>query len=179
VYVCGWERIGSNTFARCWKNGVLSNLNISGSGNTAYSVMVQGTDVYAAGLEVFANSAIASSAVYWKNGTEVQLTPANGNAVAFSIAVNGHDVYVGGRSAVAGKSVATYWKNGIASYFTNDPLSSSAASIALHGDDVYAAGLTWTPANDAFPKCWKNGTEITLGIPSKSIHGAATGIALN
>ena len=84
VYVAGSEQIGSTSYARLWKNGVMSTLS-AGINASAQSVSVLGTDVYVAGYEYGTTN--RPIAVYWKNGSKTQLTNGTNYAGAYSIFV--------------------------------------------------------------------------------------------
>ena len=105
VYVSGTL---SGSQALYWKNG--SPIFLTGAGTpgaAAQSIVVAGSDVYAAG---YVDSAGFSRAVIWKNGASTILS-AN-PSTANGIAVSGDSVYVAGSENVNGKSYATVWANG-------------------------------------------------------------------
>jgi len=104
VYAAGWVQDQEGSSACQWKNGVLSSLS---SRARAYSITLDGSDVYIAG-----NTGQSDSACYWENATEEMLTDFENFSYGKSIDVEGSHVYVAGydESGDSGKNVAVYWK---------------------------------------------------------------------
>ncbi len=158
VYVAGTDAAGSGNFAVYWKNGVRVVLQNSNQLTNAYTIVVSGTDVYAAGH-------VGDSAVYWKNGVRTTLS---NNGVARGIAISGGDVYVVGRDQLN----AVYWKNNIKTILPAISVA-TANSIAISGTDIYITGKE----NSANAVYWKNSVKATL-YNSPSENSNATCIAL-
>jgi hypothetical protein len=116
VYVCGFEtsRYPALTFqALYWKNGIATNLTPGAFNAAAYSIYVDGQDVYAAGYQDING---VSRATYWKNGIPTTIGNNQGPSVANSICVGGNAVYVAGSETVGNNSYSTWWKNGVATH---------------------------------------------------------------
>jgi hypothetical protein len=77
-----------------WKNGQMITLTNGDFPARAYSIAIQGNDVYVYGTQ--GNSQLNQSAKYWKNGFAIELTDGTKESVALDIAVNKGDVYVCG-----------------------------------------------------------------------------------
>ena len=81
------------------------------------SMVILGTDVYAAGHE---NNGTKDVAKYWKNGAAISLTNGTFDASISSLKVVGTDIYAGGyESTISGNGTAKYWKNGTAVTLSN------------------------------------------------------------
>jgi hypothetical protein len=179
VYVAGMENNGSGVgVAKYWKNGQAIELTDGTKEAGANSIVVVGSDVYAAGSEVIANRS-GVIARYWKNGSPVNLTDGSTWANANSIGVSGNDVYVAGTivAVTDGNIHAVYWKNGNPTFLPEntdpkpitDPVSSKeslANSIFVSGSDVYIAGqeiVTGGPNYSLLSALyWKNGNAVYL-----------------
>jgi hypothetical protein len=169
VYVTGYvltipsaaNPTGISNNAVIWKNGVPS---ILSTGNTslayAWSVFVNGTDVYVAGSMSIAND--YNKAVYWKNGVVTSLSTYNGNA--FSIFVFNSDIYVSGTEQIgpggiggSSNSVTKYWKNGVSNTVSQFSGFYGANSIFVKNNDIYMVAPEYT--NYPFStngRLWKN-----------------------
>ncbi|MDR2810389.1 MAG: InlB B-repeat-containing protein [Tannerellaceae bacterium] len=148
VYVAGRENfIVANTTnllgyrAALWKNGKIQRLTDNQSGNPdAYSVFVQGNDVYVAGTI----NGVKHSPAIWKNGQLQRLSDEQGDVN--SIFVSGSDVYAAG-SIDGGRRtsnnlpivVPVMWKNGVLQHLDEQGYG-YANSIYVSGSDVYVAG---------------------------------------
>lgn len=176
IYIAGGEEISrmispypnlSHIYGRSavyWKNSNEIYLIKGGYGSSyaddAYSIFVEGPDVYACG---------ALEARYWKNGNYVFL-----GGTAKSIFVSEGDVYVAGTqpdgepyqtyNGTRYRIVAKYWKNGIAVNLTDGSKNAFATFIAVSGNDVYVAGYEEKTAGafDYVAKYWKNGNPVVL-----------------
>jgi hypothetical protein len=116
VYLAGYVKpvyysVGGglgNPVATYWKNGVAKKLGDTTIYSEAFSIMLNGADIYIAGITM---SKGVSAPVYWKNGLTTTLSTVNLTTFATNpgtaIVVIGSDVYV-----TAGYS--GYWKNGTA-----------------------------------------------------------------
>ena len=96
--------------AKYWKNGapfVLSNGPNSGA---AYSIFVEGSDVYVAGVD--SNAAGKNVAMLWKNGVATPLSDGTLDTWAMSVYVVDGDIYVAGYEYNSTTYIAKYWKNG-------------------------------------------------------------------
>lgn len=160
VYIAGYN--GSN--AILWKNGVADTLSTTSS--TANQVIVNGTDVYVAGVAqgqmiydppTTLSGPETGQYVYWKNGTQNNIDTFQNINYAASVSVSGTDVYF---------SDGAGWKNGSVISF---PAIGSAGknfspghviATSTDGTDVYFTG-TDTLENVVY---WKNG-DITIAAP--------------
>ncbi len=101
-----------------WKNGVITTLNTSISGERngigyAKSVTIAGTDVYVVGAYDSLGGIL--TAAYWKNGVLTPLENSQSNSsFANGIAFAGNDIYIVGAiiSSDRSSSSPAYWKNG-------------------------------------------------------------------
>jgi hypothetical protein len=131
----------------------------------AFSMVVSGKDVYAAGYESNGMNRVAK---YWKNGSPVTLGVDADFSIANSITIAGNDVYVAGGEIVASSFYsARYWKNGQAILLEKpkDLQYSIANAITVVGTDIYIAGEE--TAHDGV--YWKNG--IVSVLPGQSSSG--------
>jgi len=165
VYMAGTILASNGHYvAAYWKNGVPVKLGDSSSNSFAYSIAVNGTDIYVAG-----NNTINGNTVYlyWKNGVATILTTPSNVSVyqstsAHGIAVSGNDVYVMCYSAVQnGYEKAGYWKNGTLVLLPSTASWATAQSIFINGNDVYVAGQT-EPLDIGYATYWKNGVATVL-----------------
>lgn len=175
VYIAGGEQvsrmISPSGYAFCisavyWKNGneiyLIKGPYANSYADEAYSIFVDGQDVYACG---------ALEARYWKNGTSVYLP----GRTAKSIYVSEGDVYIAGSQpdgqsfqtyfGIQYREVAKYWKNGNPVNLSDGTRDAYPTSIAVSGNDVYVAGYEEKTPGDAdfVAKYWKNGDAMTLG----------------
>jgi len=101
-----------------WKNGVITILNTSISGEKngggyAKSVALSGTDVYVVGAYDSLNGILTAG--YWKNGVLIPLqTNSSNSSFANGIAFAGNDIYIVGAILSSDRSSTSpaYWKNG-------------------------------------------------------------------
>jgi hypothetical protein len=168
-----------------WKNGVFTPLltatNQGQKGAGAIGpIVVQGVDVYVAGVEYQTTTTGPGTAVsmpvamYWKNGTPATLTDGLTLASVTSMAVVGTDVYVaGGHCFTLNPDClnAAYWKNGVETMLSSAQ-ASVASGIAVVGTNVYASGNTST-SGGVLAQSWTNGTPTTL---TQSSQAAANGV---
>jgi len=161
VYVAGSQVENQHSVAKIWKNGIAGNLtNVLGyTSATAYSVVVEGGNVYACGQET--NDKGIYVAKYWVNGDPISLTNGLENAFALSIVVKNGNVYVVGRALIDGFTIACLWTNGVLTELTNGNYFGSATSVFVEGNDVYVAGFEESSTIDV-AKIWKNGVSISL-----------------
>jgi hypothetical protein len=148
VYVAGHEKfLRANTTndisyrAVYWKNGKMQKLTDNEWGEPdAYSIFVQGTNVYVSGRI----HGVKYSPAIWKNGQLQRLSEEQGDAS--SIFVSGNDVYVAG-SLDGGRRtsnnlpilVPVMWKNGVLEHLDAQGYG-YAESIYVAEKDVYVAG---------------------------------------
>lgn len=168
LYVAGDELEPGFTTAKYWKNGVPV---VLADGQSAWSIVVRGSDIYAAGYRYKTTQIDPTHyvtnhvAMYWKNGVPTELTDGLTPAVALSIFVTEtNDVYVSGwacKTMDPGCALATYWKNGVPVQVTGTT-NSDVVSLAVVGGDVYAAGNQ----DNSEAQLWKNGVLIPLSNSS-------------
>lgn len=184
-----------NGKATLWKNGVATTLAASTAKSTAYSVAVNGSDVYVAGYGTDANNT-NGIAILWKNGVATTLPAKNPNAEAVSVYAAGGTVYVAGYTIVQYQNnqdypnngilsyhAATVWVNGVATvlsdgneaYFKNNGIlqhgtntnrDSEATGVYANGSDIYVSG--WEDYGDygqVNATLWKNGNKLVLYNP--------------
>jgi hypothetical protein len=147
MYIAGFDDSGP-----CyWKNGIRCSLPIAsgGSGGSAQSITVLGSDVYIAGHYY------TSGACYWKNGVRTDLGAAF--SFAWDIEVSGSDVYIAGDV----DNHACYWKNGTKFDLPDGGANFSYAhAAAVSGSDLYITGVYY---NGSIVACyWKNGIKYDL-----------------
>jgi hypothetical protein len=87
---------------------------------------VDGTDVYAAGLETINGTLIAK---VWKNGVATTLSTDYGSAE--SVVVSGGDVYVAGYETENNLTVSKLWKNGVGVALSTGSNNAAAYSVAV------------------------------------------------
>ncbi len=169
VYVTGNRNAGSHV-PRVWKNG--TGTDIGNFGSSAYSVFVDGTDVYVAGT----GSNIPSSnnnAVVWKNAVRNNLASTSTYEYALSVYVSGTDVYAVGARYTGTPSVykAVIWKNGVATELTDGTNNAQANSVFVSGTDVYVCGYEYNGTRN-LPKLWKNGlvTNLSVSTPNAPLN---------
>jgi hypothetical protein len=187
VYIAGTEerryRDEDNTgyhfkyTAVLWKNGVMQDLEYSGSAQ-ALSVHVSGGDVYVAGMAIRYihrgrphGTQSMGTPILWKNGVPQILKCANKEygAYATDVYVSGGVVYVSGYGQNAeGKNVAILWKNGVEQHLTEGV----AISVHVSGGDVFVAGYDGMASQARVVKLWKNGVEqnLTDGTRDATAH---------
>lgn len=121
VYITGKEKNSSGIFeAKYWIYNTLVDtftkidlLTSASSTNVeAYSLFLNGTDVYVAGAERDANT---WSAFYWKNGQKIVLSDLTANAFLTGINIDGNDIYAFGNDS----NKIKVWKNGVAKNYSD------------------------------------------------------------
>ena len=100
--------------AEYWKNGIVSRLTDGSNYARANSIIVSGSDVYAAGAEFKDGNYFVAK--YWLNGVEKAITDSSNYSMASCIALWDQDIYIAGKKLqgafMQGPAVAQYWKNG-------------------------------------------------------------------
>jgi hypothetical protein len=180
VYVAGYKFNGTRNVATVCKNGIASELTDGTKNAFAYSVVVSGNDVYAAGVEEAFTNSSAKIAKFWKNGIPTNLTNGVYEASANSIFVNGTDVYVAGFEAtntLGSLTTAKIWKNGVATNLTNGLTQGKAFSVYVSGTDVYVAGTEESSTGtNVIAKLWKNGVATNLTNGNGTIRSSANSV---
>ena len=183
IYLVGfgvnsWSDYGINTYAKIWKNGIVTNLNSSPGFSSAVGVTVVGQDVYVAWTESKKNGYFM--AVYNKNQNTFVLDSLSPTVSCHAICSSGSDVYIAGNlyDSVSKKNLAVYWKNGttIKIPATNED-NTYASGIVAAGNDVYISGEAGL-LKTGYAVYWKNGIEhrITDGsFPATAIAIALSG----
>ncbi len=159
-----------NKNALYWKNGIADSLPTSLNGSYAYSIFVDGTDVYAAG-RTFSYKGI-SLATYWKNGVPVYLTDSSISATANYITVSNGNVYIAG-TVVQGDPLqasdnlhAVVWKNGVATNLTQAGWGDRVLGFAVNGSDVYVSVISnILGSQDHQYRYYKNSTIVNYMSP--------------
>ncbi len=175
VYVSGYELKDTDgdgsvdiQEARYWKNGTEVILGGGTTNSDAYSIFVDGSDVYVSGYE-----GDTQQARYWKNGTSVLLGTGNSYAAARSIFVTSTCIYIAGHEYgnpdgdTSSCDIAKYWKidketeaiEEVILNFDQDKRA-QANSIFVDGSDVYVSGYEFAdPDGDGYnyetAKLWK------------------------
>ncbi|MDR2890476.1 MAG: Ig-like domain-containing protein [Alistipes sp.] len=161
VYVAGHESTAiEEECATLWIDGEMTTL--SDVLSYAYSVWVEGEDVYVAGYEFEGSQTYAT---VWKNGVAQRVGAEK--SFAYSMCVSGADVYATGVVMTA-ESVrqATLWKNGEAQ--TLSTTESWPTGVYAHGDDVYVVGYAEGAEYVNYATMWKNGEAQTLSENSST-----------
>ena len=166
VYVAGRGMDGNRNFAMCWNLTGDHNYELDrGLNSSAYSVFVEGKDVFVAGKN-------DGKPGYWKNGTWVQLS--NSKGTASSIVIKNNDVYIGGSKQIGTFTHPVYWKNGQEVELAFENYQGIVDEIFVSDDNVYAVGQAYGNNKTAIALYWKNTQPVTLTDGSHS--ASATGI---
>ena len=171
VYVAGRKYIGQLflTVAMVWVNGVPMSMSEAPNNTSAFSVFVQGTDIYVAG---HAESSLNQefTARLWKNGVPQFLGGVDDNTFsassASSVYVDGDNVYVAGYVTDQNGFIdAALWENGTLHKLTNAMGTAVASSVFVQNNEVYVAGRISDSA-----ALWKNQSLIESfgGNPSSA-----------
>lgn len=126
-----------NNKATLWKNGVATTLSSTSQKSYAYSVYVNGPDVYVAGYGTDANNA-NGVAILWKNGSANILQAANPDAQAVSVYVSpSGSVYAAGYTTVMYQNNQPYPNNGIMSYHAATIWINGTPTILSDGNEAF------------------------------------------
>jgi hypothetical protein len=186
AYVQGSTRNALNVSIPCyWKNDTYHALQVDSTvyGGTVCDGLFVDDDgiVYVTG-SVYTSS-YGSVPCYWKNGVKTNLfVPGGYNGTADNITVSGSDVYVSGvyNYGSSDYDKPCLWVNGSVTYLSATAMYKASGStyygyrtntVFLSGSDVYVGGYSAQYYPDArgwtmSPMYWKNGTMITLPLPS-------------
>ncbi len=158
VYIAGYRSDATyQDHAFVSKNGVDLTLNVSTSRSRAYSVFVQGNDVYVAGELI--DDSFNSKAILWKNGE--QIWTSSEFSLATDVEIVGADIYISGLT----NDGVVYWKNGVKQILPNSVADVHTYNvkprIEVSGSDVYVSGMniSGTYLRAAY---WKNGEMFPL-----------------
>jgi hypothetical protein len=149
VYAGGF----ANSRACYWKDGEITVLGNTMNSSAVYSIILNGTDVFAAGYQ---SNGTCGLACYWKNGNRIDYGDGVHSSTINSLLVSGIDIYAGGYWHNGSAYVACYWKNGTKIDLGDGSNDSEVYSLALSGSDVYAGGYQLTNAGDYIACYWKN-----------------------
>jgi len=159
VYVAGYIMKDGSTIATLWTNGVEEQLS-EGESN-AFSVFVDGDDVYASGYVQKNN--MEGIATIWKNGeVYMELTDGGLEAVALSVQVVNGNVYAAGGEFNNDFNgyVPKIWKNA-EEVLIGEVNPGSASSVFIDGNDFYVCGDERVDGNEEVIY-WKNGERHIL-----------------
>jgi hypothetical protein len=139
------------------------------------SIVVSGSDVYAAGFTSSQTLGFAGSPGYWLNGSWVGLALPTGQTegAVTTLVVTGTDVYAAGFSENATITIPGYWLNGA---WVGLPVpggfdGGQVSSLVLSGGKVYAGGVSGVGGGTGYfsstvPGYWVDGVWVGLPIPS-------------
>lgn len=159
VYVAGYVMKGGKSIATLWTNGVEEQL--SENESRAYSVFVDGTDVYAAGFVEKDNMELI--ATIWKNGeVYMELTDGLFEAAVLSVYVANGNVYAAGGQFNNDFNgyVPKIWKNSEEALI-GEVNPGIARSVFVDGNDFYVCGDERVDGNEEV-LYWKNGERHIL-----------------
>lgn len=150
--------------ATYWKNGTLVTLSTTA---TQYinAITVQGSDVYAVGVNDIGNH---QTALYWKNGSLGFLTTSSNFTDAMAIAVSATGrVFISGTTGPAiGNLQIGYWTPlGDLNIISSGEFVALTTGIAIDGDEnVYICGSEFNSVSTppARAKYWVNGQVVNL-----------------
>lgn len=159
VYVAGYEESNIvnaagtyNKIAKCWKDGVATNLTDGTNESVAKSIFVNNGNVYVVGYQWQGSKYIA---MLWINAKATNLSDGTNFAMANSVFVSGNNVYVAGYDGGSAK----LWLNGIESTLTGGV---NANSVIVNGNGVFVAGAGNSSNNVSVAKFWKDGVATSL-----------------
>jgi hypothetical protein len=188
VYAVGYstQQNNTNTIAKYWKNGKVTNLTNGEKTAQALSVFVEKNNVHIVGYE-FDELIGRTVARYWKNGKMTALPDLGKGSAAYYVFVSSGDVYVGGVVSDDRVRRAVYWKNGSAPQDLTDGKGSVAFDIFggsnnpffVYEDNVYAAGVEIRSPTYSVAKYWKNGVAVIVKDPGSMGSATASGIFVN
>lgn len=156
--------VGRDKRAVYWENDIRHELD----GTTAFSVQVDGSNVYIAG-EAGTSTPYTYVAVYWKNGEPVVLGGSVGeNVGAEGLAIDNGDIHVVGAEIDFAENPedteqrALYWKNGVLQPMDVGTAMSRFLDVVVSAGDVYIMGAVQEDNGTTVPKFWKNGEPTAL-----------------
>lgn len=153
IYIVGNELENSNYIGKIWKNGVATILSNGGNTNNSYSpfsIYVDGSDVYVAGVE----SGEKQIAILWKNGEIFQTYPSLLSSEANSVFVSNGVVYAVGYKQNSLKKTASLWKDGEVTSLSNLNNHANAKSLFVTGNIVYVAGYQFDSNGKSIAYVW-------------------------
>lgn len=187
VYIAGSDKTGDGSVPCFWKNDTRTNLSNS-KGGDAYSISVNGSNVYVAGRHWLDNAQTRFSPCYWLNAnrTDLPLLDPRGNGMAKSILAFDGTVYAAGTCsdsleffANSGwRNLPVYWKNGqimqlkLLDGFGNGSAVSIALQAAPNRVITYIAGTSYASSGYDEPCYWKI-DPFVITIPGADIEPAA------
>ncbi|MDB5144815.1 MAG: hypothetical protein JWQ66_3528 [Mucilaginibacter sp.] len=168
VYVAGFITAkNGHPVAAYWKNGVITKLGDSTLVSEASSIIVQGSDIYVAGISSSINQA-NTTVTYWKNGVAVRMPLIADLGVSqTAFAINGNDLYMAGDLTVSNQNTANFWKNNVSTTLPDYSAGSYAYGIYSSGPDLYVTGYANIPGGLSTAVYWKNGVLKKLGDETK------------
>ena len=155
VYVSGYKRNGTESYAKYWKNGVEVNLTNGITNATANDVLVLNNDIYAVGR-------ISFNAKCWKNNVLTSNLIVEANCYeAKKIVTDGSDIYILGDKVSNSVNQIRLWKNGTEIIFPNIPNSIGPSDLAISGGDHYVCG-TRQGNSKSYAIYYKNQVKVEL-----------------
>ena len=187
IYLAGNDKTGDGSRPAFWKNNTKTDLPNSFGGD-AYSITVDGSNVFVAGRHWVNGAQTRFSPCYWLSGTrkELPLLDDRGNGIARSVVSFNGTTYIAGTCsdsleffANSGwRNLPVYWKNGqiiqleLLDGFGNGSASSIALVAAPNRVITYIAGTSYAPNGYDEPCYWKIDPNV-ITIPGADIDATA------
>jgi hypothetical protein len=171
VYVCGVVEIGTEWYARYWKNGEMVEVNSGQRPSLATAMWVNDKHVFLAG-RVDEIGSVHTNPCYWVDNVMFEMDNQSGSStsqVNDLFVVGENDVHLAGTVRGTGANdKAMYWHNGTAIDLTNGTRAAEAYGIWVDGNDVYVCGNERASNNRRVAKYWRNGVEVVLSDGKES-----------
>ena len=187
VYLAGNDFTGDGSSPCLWKNDTKTILPNS-NGGSAYSIAVDGSNVYVAGRHWVNNAQTRYTPCYWLNGnrTDLPLMDIRGDGIAKSIVSFNATLYAAGVcsdsleffSNSGWRNLPCYWKNGqlikleLLDGFGNGSASSITLVAAPNRIITYVVGTSYAPSGFDEPCYWKIDPNV-ITTPGANIEATA------